>query len=87
MRIQDKIEQNLNKNVRVYFKSAARRPVFGRFVIEGDYDDFKSKGLYRFRSLDELGTKSLSKVVDISAVYDIVVYNYTDYESTKKDPS
>lgn len=82
--IKEKIEDCIGKNVRVYFKSPMRRPVFGRFVIESDFEDFKRKGLFRFRSLSELETKTPSKVVDTEAVYDIVAYNYNDYESTKQ---
>lgn len=75
-----KIEESINQNVRVYFISEVRKPVFGRFLKEDDFEHLKSKGMFRFKLLQNLGNKDLSKIYDSAALYDIVVYPYKEYE-------
>jgi hypothetical protein len=74
MKIAEKIDNLLNKDVRVYFKSASRRPVFGRFLIENDYEHLKSKGMFRFKLQQNLDNNDLSKIYDSEAIFDVIQY-------------
>lgn len=74
MKISEKIESLIGHDVRVYFKCETRRPTFGRFVKESDYEDFKSKGFFRFRIYSQLETKELSKIYNVDAIFDVVKY-------------
>jgi hypothetical protein len=72
--LREKIDSLIGSDVRVYFKSACRRPVFGRFLKESDYEHLKGKGMFRFKLLQNLDNNDLSKIYDSEAIFDVVKY-------------